>query len=57
MDTSFSFTPFWHDKAIIYKPEEALRALDNEIYACILKSKLLPKNGEVFHTLGMLQYA
>ncbi|KAI6763578.1 hypothetical protein HG531_012966 [Fusarium graminearum] len=55
MDTSFSFTPFWHDKAIIYKPEEALRALDNEIYACILKSKLLPKNGEVFHTLEVLR--
>nr|APA36947.1 mating type protein 1-1-2 [Fusarium praegraminearum] len=55
MDTSFSFTPLWHDKAIIYKPEEALRALDDKIYACILKSNLLPKNGEVFHTLEVLR--
>ncbi|KAL6917536.1 hypothetical protein ACHAP8_000558 [Fusarium lateritium] len=55
MDTSFSFTPLWEEKAIIYKPEAALRALDDKIYGIILKSDLLPKSGEVFLTPEVLR--
>ncbi|RGP65486.1 mating type 1-1-2 [Fusarium sporotrichioides] len=55
MDTSFSFTPLWEEKAIIYKPEKALHALEKKIYAAILRSKLLPKSGEVFLTPEVLR--
>ncbi|KAJ4018036.1 hypothetical protein NW752_001947 [Fusarium irregulare] len=55
MDTSFSFRPLWQEKAIIYRPDEALRALDDKIYGIILQSNLLPKTGEVFLTPEVLR--
>nr|AYD41912.1 mating type protein 1-1-2 [Fusarium anguioides] len=48
MDSSFSFSPLWEDKSIIYKPEKALNELYSKTISLVLRKIKLPKEGEEF---------
>ncbi|KAF4425203.1 mating type 1-1-2 protein [Fusarium austroafricanum] len=55
MDSSFSFSPLWNDKGIIYKPEKALNELYSKIISLVLRKINLPKEGEEFTPQDVLR--
>ncbi|KAF4333011.1 mating type 1-1-2 [Fusarium beomiforme] len=57
MDSAFSFSPLWEDRAIIYKPEKALDTLHAKVISIILRKVDLPEEGAAFSPQDILDSA